>query len=75
MEENKNAKEIFEELGYEIRKTTNTIRYRLYDVDDNLAININFNNNTKRINIICESEALDMNDLKAINKQIEELGW
>jgi hypothetical protein len=71
----KTADELFQELGYEIKKSTTVHRYRLYNADDILAIHISFNLKTKRINIVCEKEALDMQELKAINKKVEELGW
>ena len=73
-EKEKTADELFEELGYEIKKSTTIHRYRLYNADDILAIHISFNLKTKRINIVCEKEALDMQELKAINKKVEELG-
>ena len=39
------------------------------------SIRIVFNNNTKRIAIHCDGEALDMQELQAINEKVKELGW
>lgn len=69
------AKEMFENLGYEYEIKKTRIIARLYDTDDMLAISISFHTITKRINIDCLSEDLDMNELQAINKQVEELNW
>ena len=69
------AKEMFENLGYEYKIKKTRITAKLYDRDEMLSISIIFHTITKRIDIDCLSEDLDMNELQAINKQVEELGW
>ena len=66
---NKSAKEMFEELGYDLVETTS---YMMYYHNEENDIYIWFYNNRKTIEIVNEF-TLDM--LKAINKQVEELGW
>ncbi len=63
------AKEMFEELGFDLVETT---PYMVYYYNEENDIYIWFCNNGKTIEIVNEF-ALDT--LKAINKQVEELGW
>jgi hypothetical protein len=69
------AKEMFEELGYEIYKGFCYIEYtkekpiNRYQSD---SCQIRFYENDKKISVY---QNLDLQELKAINKQIEELGW
>ena len=65
----KSARELFEELGYDLVETTS---YMVYYYNEENDIYIWFYNNSKTIEIVNEF-TLDI--LKAINKQIEELGW
>lgn len=65
----KSARELFEELGYDLVETTS---YMVYYYNEENGIYIWFYNNSKTIEIVNEF-TLDI--LKAINKQIEELGW
>ena len=70
------AKEMFEELGFEYRK-------ELYEKDKLIEIQFNNNNGTwvtiskEKIEYVenHNKSQLPLNMLKAINKQIEELGW
>lgn len=71
------AKEMFKKLGYEQFNYSNGIRY----TDGNTEQNIEFENDGF-INIYntCynreqDIEILTVEELQAINKQIEELGW
>ena len=64
----KSARELFEELGYDLVETTS---YMVYYYNEENDIYIWFYNNSKTIEIVNEF-TLDI--LKAINKQIEELG-
>ena len=66
---------MFKELGYEKHSSKFRERYDLYSPDDEHLIRIVFNNKTRRLVIHCDGEALDMQELKAINKKVEELGW
>lgn len=68
------AKEMFEKLGFECDSNEFTIRYykEFRDYDDSYTLDIDFR--------LIEQELLsdfeiDMRLLKAINKQVEELGW
>ena len=69
------AREMFEELGYECDKTAFEIFY-YYEIrtygDDTDYIGIHFNLDDKDF---WSDVNIDVNELKAINKQIEELGW
>lgn len=67
------AKEMFEKLGYE--QIYNTINYIIYDYEENFEIK--FYRPHKLIEIVGKEpyNTLDMEELQAINKQIEELGW
>lgn len=69
------AREMFEELGYEYDDKKSRVIANLYDRDDTLSIHIAFNKANQRIGIDCLAAALDMDELQAINKQVEELGW
>lgn len=70
------AKEMFENLGFECQKNEFTIRYfkefRDYYDEDNYTLEIDFSLIEKKI---YSDFSIDMCLLKAINKQIEELGW
>lgn len=63
----KSAREMFEELGYDLVETT---PYMVYYYNEENEIYIWFYNNGKTIEIVNEF-TLDI--LKAINKQVEEL--
>lgn len=72
---NKSAKEMFEELGYEIdttRETENHLfyvsKYAIIDFDLLRGDFYKYNQSGFR-------SPIDMKLLKAINKQVEELGW
>ena len=65
----KSAKEMFEELGFDLVETT---PYMVYYYNEENDIYIWFYNNGKTIEIV-NGFALDTS--KAINKQVEELGW
>ena len=67
------AKEMFEELGYNIEICNDGIWYDNSD-GENEGDAINFNND-KYIQLIGDFEIVELDLLKAINKQIEELGW
>lgn len=68
----KTADEMFEELGY-IRKKTNGywIIYRNFRKD----IDFNLKHKTIEVESEMESEEFDIQELQAINKKVEELGW
>lgn len=67
------AKEMFEELGY--RQIYNTVNYIIYDFETKFEIK--FYRPHKNIEIVGKEpyNTLDMEELQAINKQVEELGW
>lgn len=66
---NKSAREMFEELGYELINHK-AIVYRSKHETGRL-IRIAFFDNKK----ILITESIGIDEIKAINKQIEELGW
>lgn len=65
----KSARELFKELGYYLVETTS---YMVYYYNEENDIYIWFYNNSKTIEIVNEF-TLDI--LKAINQQVNELGW
>ena len=74
-----NAKEMFEKLGYETElfwQKDHTIEYLKREEDDfyGMAVmtSIIFHKRLKQIKI---NGIINKDDLQAINKQIEELGW
>ena len=75
------AKEMFEELGYACDLSCDCVRYSMYIGDNLYQIDINFRYKTieKRqyTTIFSDSEVSEITfeELQAINKQIEELGW
>ena len=72
------AEEMFKELGYDKYKGETWIRYTNEQTEDNIEFyiyedyidiyNTCYNN-------IDDTATLFLDELKAINKQIEELGW
>ena len=68
----KTAKEMFEELGYEQQTKNDVIYYfkKIHIPKSDIVYSINFIIDTKEIFI---SKNIDLEELKAINKQVEEL--
>lgn len=73
------AKEMFEKLGYETDlywQKDHTIEYIKRKEDDffgtSVVSSIIFN---KKLKMIKLNGIIDIKDIQAINKQIEELGW
>ena len=86
----KHAKEMFEELGYELNESydKNMMTYiSIQNVDGERHFGITFNLNSKSYHCWhfgydeqghCDNGmnlSINMKLLKAINKQVEELGW
>lgn len=75
----KSAKEMFEKLGYEQHKSRYEITYNMANlkyIDDYRYIA--FDKESKTIEVDDSSTEpfyLQIEELKAINKQVEELGW
>ena len=71
----KTAKEMFEELGYEqIKSNDEFIEY------EKNGRNISFELETHTFSGVhvwldCQAILIDMQELQAINKQVEEMGW
>ncbi len=73
----KTADELFEELGYE-KKNLDIIISRFWEEWENqdLAKTLSFNNHYETFNITDEDGCgITMEELQAINKKVEELGW
>lgn len=73
---NKNAKEIFEELGYEY--FNNGLRITYEKCPDNECKMIEFNLKNKTILLADDSSdvvEIDLKEQQAINQQIKELNW
>ena len=72
----KSAKEIFEDLGYEYFNNGLRITYQNYAISECKLIE--FNLKEKKMWLADDSEEvveLSYKEIKAINKQIEELNW
>ena len=71
----KTAKEMFEELGYELAIVENkNDKYKLsYEHNDNFEKDIEFYIKDK--NIYIEIYLLSLGEIKAIFQQCKELGW
>ena len=67
----KEADEMFEKLGYEKSEGETTEVYKL----SRASKNIYFSKLIKSIRINGEYDFIDMQELQAINKKCEELGW
>lgn len=71
-----NAKGMFEELGYKYKYLPNSHRIEFFkDKDEEMHFVYNeiiFNKKFKTIKI---KGYFDLEELQAINKQVEELGW
>lgn len=70
------AKEMFEKLGYEHFNNGLRITYQNYEISECKLIE--FNLKEKKMWLADDSEEvveLSFKEIKAINKQIEELGW
>ena len=74
------AKEMFEKLGYKLHESYNYLQY-VFESEEtkDLLFYIEFDTDIKKILIDCNRKDyindLSMQELQAINKQIEELGW
>lgn len=71
----KTAKEMFEELGYEVYKGFCYIEYTKKEPINRYqceSYQIRFYENDKKVSAY---QNLTIAELKAINKQVEELGW
>ena len=73
------AKEMFEELGYKIvQNDMNWLRYGI-NTSKWYACFIDFNLREKKIEISNKvdtfGKTIELDELQAINKQVEELGW
>lgn len=69
------AKEMFEKLGYEYFNNGLRISYSNFEKECKL---IEFQLNKKKMILADDSEEiveLSIQEIKAINKQVEELGW
>ena len=68
------AKEMFEKLGY--KQVNNDINYLIYDLDGVFKLKFYKPQQDIEIEVIEDIyNTLDVEELKAINKQAEELGW
>jgi hypothetical protein len=73
-----NAKEMFGQLGYKVVEDPIWSKYRLLYTKDRTAIAFLFMTKTYykyTYSYNVESEAIIMEEHKAITKQLEELGW
>ena len=76
----KSAREMFEELGYEYRECycKHELERIIYVVDERYSPDIIFCMSSKMYMVELEGDCaswVDIQTHKAINKQIEELGW
>lgn len=72
------AKEMFDFLGYTITTDDYDMLVYTYKMQNDLYLKIKFNLLDKMIQIYYNHEmanCLNVDDINAINKQVEELGW
>ena len=73
------AKEMFEKLGYEQEIIDEQLIYSTKDLQANIEYQIIFYLDDKSFEAITDNcihaNNINMQELQAINKQIEELGW
>lgn len=68
------AKEMFERLGY--KQVNDDVNYLIYDLDGVFKLKFYKPQQDIEIEVIEDTyNTLDVEELKAINKQVEELGW
>ena len=68
------AKKMFEKLGY--KQVNNDINYLIYDLDGIFELKFYKPQQYIEIKVIEDAySTLDVEELQAINKQVEELGW
>lgn len=67
------AKEMFEKLGYEYRKFTNCIEY--FNGTSLIIFDFDLLALRKTDKYYISDEYITIDESKAVNKQIEELGW
>ena len=76
-----NAKEMFEELGYECDIGTDSILYEMIDDcagwlwDDWKRVSFNLKDKTFYADENYEAMCIDAKTFKAIHQQMKELGW
>ena len=72
------AKEMFEKLGYAVVYTNDNGDIQYEKQFEYAKVIIYFVNKEKLIEMICDTEityTIEFDELQAINKQVEELGW
>jgi len=70
------AKEMFEKLGYKYTRYGNDIEF--YKQFEHAEVKIYFADFAKTIEMSSDKDitfTIDIEELQAINKQVEELGW
>lgn len=65
------ADEMLEKLGYKKLIGETTEVFKLSRADKNIS----FSKLIKRVRVFGKYDFLDINELQAINKKVEELGW
>ena len=65
------ADEMFEKLGYKKLTGETTEVFKLSRADKNIS----FSKLIKRVRVFGKYDFLDINELQAINKKVEELRW
>ena len=69
-----NAKDMFERLGY--KQVNNDFNYLIYDLNGVFKLKFYKPRQYIKIEVIEDIyNTLDVEELQAINKQVEELGW
>lgn len=68
------AKKMFERLGY--KQVNDDVNYLIYDLDGIFKLKFYKPQQYIEIEVIEDAyNTLDVEELQAINKQVEELGW
>lgn len=70
-----NAKEMFEKLGYKYNKNRNRNRMIEYCKEDSTSVLFWINERKFSVSEYCEPKDITIDEFKAVQKQMEELGW
>lgn len=70
-----NAKEMFEKLGYKYNKNRNRNRMIEYCKEDSTSVLFWINERKFSVSEYCEPKDITVDEFKAVQKQMEELGW
>lgn len=69
------ARQMFEKLGYKYNKNRNRNRMIEYCKEDSTSVLFWINERKFSVSEYCEPKDITVDEFKAVQKQMEELGW